>query len=84
MTTATLDNDIVCDGLMSIPEAAEFLRVSRSAIYSAMDRGDLAYTRLPGQRSRRIPKRSVIAFAAAGLTAVENPGVAGREHPRAA
>lgn len=73
MATATL-SDILADGLCTIPEAAEFLRVSRSAIYSGMDRGDITYTKLPGQRSRRIPRKALVQFAARGLVGQDERG----------
>lgn len=56
---------LVEDGLMTVAEAATFLRVSRSTIYGLMDRGDLAFVKLGV--SRRIPKRALIALAAAHL-----------------
>ncbi len=57
--------NLVADGLMTVREAAEFLRLSRSAIYLLMDRGELAFVKLG--RSRRIPRRAVVALAARGL-----------------
>ena len=57
--------DVVADGLLTVLEAAEFLRLSRSAIYLLMDRGELAFVKLG--RSRRIPRRAVVALAARGL-----------------
>jgi excisionase family DNA binding protein len=54
--------------LLDIPQAAEFLRVSRTTVYALMDSGTLAYVRLPGVRARRIPKRALLALAEAGLT----------------
>ena len=57
--------DVVADGLMTIQEAAGFLRLSRSAIYLFMERGELPFVKLG--RSRRIPRRAVIALAAGGL-----------------
>ncbi|MCH8891481.1 MAG: helix-turn-helix domain-containing protein [Myxococcales bacterium] len=46
--------DLVSDGLMTVSEAAGFLRLSRSTIYLFMDRGELAFVKLG--RSRRIPR----------------------------
>jgi excisionase family DNA binding protein len=43
---------IVADGLLTVPEAAKFLAVSRPKIYEMMDRGELAYVKLG--RCRRI------------------------------
>jgi len=61
---------IVADGLMTIPEAAIFLRLSRSTLYNLMDSGRLRYVRLVGngrRAARRIPRKAVIALAAAHL-----------------
>jgi excisionase family DNA binding protein len=52
-------------GLMTVKGAVEFLCVSRSWLYGAMDRGELAYVRLG--RARRIPKRALIELAARHL-----------------
>ena len=40
-------------GLASVREAEAFLSLSRSSLYSMMDRGELAYVKLG--KSRRIP-----------------------------
>ncbi len=57
--------DLVADGLLTVREAADFLRISRSRLYELMDRGELIYLKLG--RSRRIPRRAVIELAARGL-----------------
>ncbi len=56
---------LVSDGLLTVADAAAFLRVSRSSVYALMDRGELAYVKLGA--ARRIPKRALIALAAAHL-----------------
>ena len=56
---------LVADGLMTVREAAEFLRLSRSSVYALMDHGQLAFVKIG--RSRRIPKRGVVELAARGL-----------------
>lgn len=63
-------NDLVADGLATAAEAAEFLSLSRSWVYSAMDRGELPYCRFGTGRcaARRIPWRVLRAFAAGSLT----------------
>lgn len=66
MAVAELD-DILADGLLTVEEAMDYLRVSRGSCYNAMNRGDLPYIQLPGQRSRRIPKSAVVEFARRGL-----------------
>ena len=63
--TGSEQQALVADGLMTIKEAAEFLRLSRSSVYALMDHGELAFVKLG--RSRRIPKRGVIELAARGL-----------------
>jgi hypothetical protein len=52
------DVGLVSDGLMTIPEAEEFSRLSRSDLYARMDRGELAYCKL-GKR-RMIPRRAMV------------------------
>lgn len=58
--------NLVADGLLTIREAAAFLRVGRSTIYAMMDSGELPFAKL-GRRSRRIPRRAVVELAAAGV-----------------
>jgi excisionase family DNA binding protein len=53
---------LVQDGLMTIGEAQQFLRLGRSTLYALMDRRELPYVMLG--RARRIPKRALIAYAA--------------------
>ncbi len=56
---------LVADGLMTVREAAQFLRLSRSSVYALMDHGELAFVKLG--RSRRIPRRALVELAASGL-----------------
>ena len=56
---------LVEDGLVTVPEAAGFLRLSRSKVYALMEQGELAFVKLG--RSRRIPRRALVALAARGL-----------------
>ena len=53
---------LVADGLMTVREAARFLSVSQSTLYSLMDSGRLAYVKIG--RARRLPRRGVTQFAA--------------------
>ena len=48
---------IVADGLMTISEATKFLSISRSKLYTMMDKGELAYVKLG--RCRRIRRREL-------------------------
>lgn len=57
--------ELVAGGLMSVPEAARFLAISRSYLYELMDTGLLVYVKLG--RCRRIPRQAVIALAASGI-----------------
>ena len=57
--------DIVADGLVTVSEAASFLSLSRSTLYTLMDRGDIPFVKLG--RSRRIPRRALIELAAREL-----------------
>jgi excisionase family DNA binding protein len=63
--SATTPADLVGDGLMRVPEAAQFLSVSRSTVYQLMDEGALCFVKIG--RCRRIPRRAVIKLAAAEL-----------------
>lgn len=55
-----MDTASINDGLMTIDEACEFARMSRSSIYSLLQRGHLASVKLG--KSRRIPKAGLVAF----------------------
>ena len=57
---------LVQDGLLTVPEAIAFLRLSRSTLYSLMDVGELAYIRIG--RARRIPRRALVDLAATHLS----------------
>lgn len=55
------------DGLVKIPEAADFLKISIAQLYRLMERGELIYTKIG--KSRRIPRRALLDLAARGLVA---------------
>ena len=56
-------SEALCEeGLMTVREAAQFLRLSRTRIYRAMKNGDLPYS-LFG-KARRVPRRALVMFAA--------------------
>jgi excisionase family DNA binding protein len=48
-----------------VPEAAKFLRLSRTTVYEMMDRGELRYAKFG--KSRRIPWAALKALAAESL-----------------
>ena len=58
---------VTSDGLLTVPETVEFLKLSRSAIYSLLKLGRLPYVQLG--RHRRIPRKAVVAFAENALVA---------------
>jgi excisionase family DNA binding protein len=57
--------ELVADGLITVKEAAKFLRLSRGKVYQLMDSGMLCYLKLG--RARRIPRRAVVQLAAREL-----------------
>ena len=63
---ATDPTDLCSDGMLTVNECAEFLRLSRASVYKIMERGELIYAQFG--TARRIPKRAAAAFAAANLT----------------
>ena len=63
--TVSLRDEMVRDGFAEVAEAQEFLRLSRSTIYTLMDRGLLSFARFG--RTRRIPWRALRDYAAAQL-----------------
>ena len=59
------ERTLIADGLMTIPEAADFLRLSRGMIYKLMEQGRLPFVKLG--RTRRVPRRAVVDLAAQAL-----------------
>ena len=59
------DAALVEDGLVTVSEAAAFLRLSRSNLYLLMERGELPFVKIG--RSRRIPRRALVQLAARGI-----------------
>jgi excisionase family DNA binding protein len=53
---------LVADGLASIPEAADFLGISRGKLYSMMDKGEIKFCKLG--KSRRVPWAALKKLAA--------------------
>ena len=54
------DLEIYQDGLMTVPEAVAFMRVSRSKIYNLMDSGQVPYAMIG--RCRRLSKRALLEY----------------------
>jgi excisionase family DNA binding protein len=54
-----------------VAEAARLLSVSRSFVYTAMERGHLLYVKLG--RARRIPRRALTEYVAARLRGGTRP-----------
>jgi len=65
-------DELVGDGLVSVPAGAAFLAISRSTIYVLMDQGVLPYVKFG--RARRIPRRALIELAARNLQGRGNGG----------
>jgi hypothetical protein len=68
MTTKNEKLEAVAQGMMTVPEAAEFLGICPDVVHDLMDAGQLEYvdyTRDGGKRRVRRPtKRSVLEYAA--------------------
>ena len=58
---------LMMDGLDRVEEAGRFLKISRSRTYELMDAGELPFVKIG--RSRRIPHRALVEFAARSLSA---------------
>jgi excisionase family DNA binding protein len=56
---------LVEDGLLTVREAQDFTRLSRSDLYARMERGELAYVKIG--RRRLVPRRALIELAQRGL-----------------
>jgi excisionase family DNA binding protein len=57
--------DLVAEGLVTVKEAGQFLRLSVASVYGLMARGELPFVKLG--RSRRIPRRALVELAARNL-----------------
>lgn len=56
---------MVTQGVLSIPEAARYLSVSRSKMNSLLAHGEIPYTRVGADR--RVPKAALDAYLARNL-----------------
>jgi excisionase family DNA binding protein len=65
VTTEIATEGLVEEGLLTIGEAQEFTRLSRSDLYARMERGELAYCKIG--RRRLIPRRALIELAQKSL-----------------
>lgn len=57
----SIDQSIFDEGLVTVAEAAAFLRISRSQLYELLNRGEIPSIRILS--SRRIPKKGLLEFA---------------------
>ena len=64
--------DLVSGGLLDVPGAVEFTRLSRSTIFELLRAGTIASVRVG--KSRRIPRRALEEFVAANLVDVDTVG----------
>lgn len=69
MSNSTIE--LVTEGLHRISETARFLSISRSHVYQLINSGVLPSVRIG--RSRRIPIKAVLDFAAANLVCITVP-----------
>jgi excisionase family DNA binding protein len=63
-----LTRSVAEDGLLTISEAAAFLGVRLSNLYTIMEQGDLAFCKIGG--AWRVPRRAVVALAERCLVGV--------------
>ena len=63
LPTVYAGRDLMCEGLLSIDQAADFLSVCRATMYNLMDEGKLPFVVVKDFRGRRIPKAALRIFA---------------------
>jgi excisionase family DNA binding protein len=63
--------DLTADGFADVPEAAEYLCLSRSTVYKMMDNNDLPYAKFG--KARRIPWRALREYAGRCLIGCARP-----------
>jgi excisionase family DNA binding protein len=57
--------EMTAEGFATIPESAQFLRVSRAKLYDLMQKGEIRYAKVG--KCRRIPWRVLREYAASCL-----------------
>jgi excisionase family DNA binding protein len=62
---------VLSDGLMTLAEAHDFSRLSRSDLYARMSRGELAFVKLG--RRRLIPRRALMQLVTQAMVLVSGP-----------
>ena len=72
MASDSEKNAMVEEGLMTVPEAQRFSRLSRSDLYARMERGELPYVKLG--RRRFIPRRAIVDMVRKGLVVRQGVG----------
>jgi excisionase family DNA binding protein len=70
-------SELANGGLLTVGEAQEFCRMSRSDLYARMERGELAYCKLG--RRRLIPRLALVGMVEENLVVREANGQGG--HP---
>lgn len=65
MATASAGRDLMADGLVSVQEAMDFARLSRTDVCARMNSGELRSVKIGGRRL--IPKRALIDLLSRNL-----------------
>lgn len=67
---------LVGEGFVTVAQAAEFLGLSRSTVYSLMETGEIRFAKF--HRARRIPRTALLDFAARSVLASRCAGTGHR------
>lgn len=65
MNNLTRNLELVSDGLISVPEAAKFLGISKSLLYELMQQNKIRFAKISNRRL--IPRRELEHFAAQNM-----------------
>jgi excisionase family DNA binding protein len=68
-----VETELAGEGFMTVPEASQFLRLSRATVYLLMDSGELGYAKFG--RSRRIARRALEEFVQRCTVGARGEGV---------